>query len=64
MGVEEKARFTAQIEAITRLLIDIGERHSELQKLSIGNSDPTKAAVSWEEDIWEGGCPRANGARN
>jgi hypothetical protein len=40
MGVEEKARFTAQIEAITRPLIDIGERHLQLQKLPIGNPDP------------------------
>jgi hypothetical protein len=40
MGVEEKARFTAQIEAVTRPLIDIGERHLELQKLPIGNPDP------------------------
>jgi hypothetical protein len=39
MGVEEKARFTAQIEAVTRLLIDIGERHLQLQKLPIGNQD-------------------------
>jgi hypothetical protein len=39
MGVEEKARFTAQIEAITRPLIDLGERHLELQKLPIGNPD-------------------------
>jgi hypothetical protein len=40
MGVEEKARFTAQIEAVTRPLIAIGERHLELQKLPIGNPDP------------------------
>jgi len=40
MGVEEKARFTAQIEAVTRPLIDLGERHLELQKLPIGNPDP------------------------
>ena len=40
MGVEEKARFSAQIEAITRPLIGIGERHLELQKLPIGNPDP------------------------
>jgi hypothetical protein len=40
MGVEEKARFTAQIKAVTRPLIDLGERHLELQKLSIGNPDP------------------------
>jgi hypothetical protein len=40
MGVEEKARFTAQIEAVTRPLIDLGKRHLELQKLPIGNPDP------------------------
>lgn len=40
MGIEEKARFSAQIEAITRPLIGIGERHLELQKLPIGNPDP------------------------
>ena len=40
IGVEEKACFTAQIEAATRLLIDIGKRHLKLQKLLISNPDP------------------------
>lgn len=40
MGVGEKARFTTQIETVTRPLIDLAKRHLELQKLPIGNPDP------------------------
>src|SRR5271154_2743941 len=53
--LEERARFERQIERSNEQLLEIGQRHLQLQALPIGNPDPLpKRRVVQRKESWLG----------